>query len=106
MKIKISKEAGGGLVVDAVDFPGSPPVGRGRTIAGLLLGAIIALAATKSAMASKQVDTLAAGVFWGCRNAPAGRILTDEKRCLELSEDIRGMARQAAYVKAHPVLPF
>jgi hypothetical protein len=66
-------------------------------VAGLLLGAIIAFAATKYAMASKQVDTLVAGVFWGCRNALAGRVLTDEKRCLELSEDIRGMARQTAY---------
>ncbi|MGB8418191.1 hypothetical protein HHL24_27160 [Paraburkholderia sp. RP-4-7] len=75
-------------------------------VAGLLLGALIAFTATKSAMASKQVDTLTAGVFWGCRNAPTGHVLTDEKRCLELSEDMRGMARQEAYKKAHPVLPF
>ncbi|WP_199031399.1 hypothetical protein [Ralstonia sp. ASV6] len=31
MKIKISKEAGG-YVVDPVDLPGIPPVGRGKTV--------------------------------------------------------------------------
>ncbi|WP_321935228.1 hypothetical protein [Paraburkholderia sp. J8-2] len=50
---------------------------RGAVI-GLLVGALPAFAVTKSAMASKQIDTLSAGVFWGCRNAPDGKVLTDE----------------------------
>ncbi|MEX4003617.1 hypothetical protein AB4Y38_32560 [Paraburkholderia sp. EG285A] len=73
---------------------------------GLVLGAMVAFAVTRSAMADKQIDMLTAGVFWGCRNAPDGKVLTDEKRCLELADDMRGMARQEAYKKAHPALPF
>lgn len=75
-------------------------------IAGLALGAIVAFTLTRNAMAEKQIDVLAAGVFWGCRNAPDGKSLTDEKRCLELADDMRGMARQEAYKKAHPAMPF
>jgi len=68
--------------------------------AGLVLGAMVAFAVTKSAMADKQIDVLTAG------NAPDGKVLTDEKRCLALAADMRGMARQEAYRKAHPALPF
>ena len=75
-------------------------------VAGLTLGAMIAFAVTRAAMADKQIDALTAGVFWGCRNASRGNLLTDEKRCSELADDIRGMARQAAFKKAHPALPF
>lgn len=32
MKIKISKETNGGFVVDPVEFPGIPPVGRGNSV--------------------------------------------------------------------------
>jgi hypothetical protein len=32
VKLKINKETAGTFVVDAVDLPGSPPVGRGRTV--------------------------------------------------------------------------
>ena len=75
-------------------------------VAGLALGAMIAFAVTRAAMADKQIDALTAGVFWGCRNAPDGKVLSDEKRCSELADDMRGMARQEAFKKAHPALPF
>ncbi|MCM3609584.1 hypothetical protein M4D49_29415 [Cupriavidus pauculus] len=32
MKIKISKGPSGGFVVDPVELPGSPPVGRGDSV--------------------------------------------------------------------------
>jgi hypothetical protein len=51
---------------------------------GVLLGAFIAFAVTKNAMAGKQIDSWTAGVYFGCRNAPSGPVTTDTKRCLDL----------------------